>query len=314
MAINHDSLQLEKLLSGAQLPALPQSAIRLVELSQDPNNSSAEFAVPIESDPGLTSQVLRFVNSSYFGFSHEISSVKLAISLVGIRTIKNFALWSAVFSMMPNPKCGPFDLKRLWQDSLRRAVFARRFGKLLGLSDAEDLFAAALLQDMAVPLLVKELPTEYESLLECRRGGQVGLAELEASLFGWTHADAGAYIVRNWRLPEALALLIASHGSLDQHLENPTQDRRALAVSLSALLPTTVDDEWYERERFLAAYTRCAPPNAASAAAFFTAIDNEYDEFAPALKLSAPAKPLADWLETELKSAVTVGSRKANCL
>ena len=94
---------LKELLSSAQLPALPQSAIRLLELSQNPDNGPAEFAQPIESDPGLTGQVLKFVNSSYFGFSREISSVKLAITLVGIRTIKNFSLWSAVFSLMPNP-------------------------------------------------------------------------------------------------------------------------------------------------------------------------------------------------------------------
>ena len=104
---------LKDVLRNAQLPALPQSAISLLELSQDPDNGPAEFAIPIEADPGLTGQVLKFVNSSYFGFSREISSVKLAITLVGIRTIKNFALWSAVFSLMPNPKCGPFDLKRL---------------------------------------------------------------------------------------------------------------------------------------------------------------------------------------------------------
>ena len=78
------------------------------------------------------------MNSSYFGFSREISSVKLAITLVGIRTIKNFALWSAVFSLMPNPKCGSLDLKNLWQDSLRRALFARAMGKALGLKEAEE--------------------------------------------------------------------------------------------------------------------------------------------------------------------------------
>ena len=83
---------LKDLLAGAQLPALPQSAIRLLELSQDPNKSPSEFATPIEADPGLAGQVLRFVNSSYFGFAREISSVKLAIQLVGIRTVKNFAL------------------------------------------------------------------------------------------------------------------------------------------------------------------------------------------------------------------------------
>ena len=164
--------KLEDIIRGAQLPALPQSAISLLELSQDSENGPIEFAVPIEADPGLTGQVLRFVNSSYFGFSREISSIKLAITLVGVRTIKNFALWSAVFSLMPNPKCGPFDLKSLWKDSLRRGLFARSMGGLMGIKSAEDLFAAALLQDMAVPLLAKEMPDQYMSLFEGRHDGR----------------------------------------------------------------------------------------------------------------------------------------------
>ena len=118
---------LGRILQTAQLPALPQSAIKLLELSRDPENGPPEFAVPIEADPGLAGQILKFVNSSYFGFSREIGNVRMAITLVGIRTIKNFSLWSAVFSLLPNPKCGPFDLKALWQDSLRRALFSRRW-------------------------------------------------------------------------------------------------------------------------------------------------------------------------------------------
>ena len=125
------TLDLDRILAGGQLPALPQSAISLLQLSKDPNNGPTEYAIPIETDAGLTCQVLKFVNSSYFGFSREISSVKLAITLVGVRTVKNFALWSAVFSLMPNPKCGPFDLKGLWQDSLRRGLFARAAARLL---------------------------------------------------------------------------------------------------------------------------------------------------------------------------------------
>src|SRR5271167_604652 len=142
---------LNRILQSAQLPALPQSAITLLELSQDPENGPQEFALPIEADPGLAGQILKFVNSSYFGFSREISNVKMAITLVGIRTIKNFSLWSAVFSLIPNPKCGPFDLKNLWQDSLRRGLFARALARQLGLREAEEAFSAALLQDMAIP-------------------------------------------------------------------------------------------------------------------------------------------------------------------
>ncbi len=287
--------QLARILCGAQLPALPQSAIRLLELSQNPHNASQQFAVPIESDPGLTGQVLKFVNSSYFGFANEISSVKLAISLVGIRTIKNFALWSAVFSLVPNPRCGPIDLKSLWQDSLRRAIFARRFGRLLGLRDAEELFAAALLQDMAIPVLAKELPVEYQSLLELRQNGQVSLSALEQARFGWNHAIAGAIIARRWHLPSTCADLIANHISLEQYLAHPDPPRESLAVSLSALLPAGVDAEWLERERFQAAYEATVPATAPSLVEFFDAVDREFVDFAPVLKLATPAKPLVDW-------------------
>jgi HD-like signal output (HDOD) protein len=294
---------LKDLLSGAQLPALPQSAIRLLELSQDPENGPAEFALPIEADPGLTGQVLRFVNSSYFGFSREISSVKLAITLVGIRTIKNFALWSAVFSLMPNPKCGPFDLKCLWQDSLRRGLFARAVGKILGLKDAEDLFAAALLQDMAVPLLAKELPEQYKKLIEGRNAGAVRLSDLEQAEFGWTHADAAGVMARSWSLPEEFSTYIEAHTKLDEWVATARSNPGQFAVALSSLLPPLNDADWIDREKFIATYQQVAPADAPTVEALLAQIDTEFADFAPVLKLSVPKKSLVEALPGPAVSA-----------
>jgi HD-like signal output (HDOD) protein len=297
------SPNLDSILSSGQLPALPQSAIRVLELSKDPNNGPAEFAVPIESDPGLTGQVLRFVNSSYFGFSREISSVKLAITLVGVRTIKNFTLWSAVFSLMPNPKCGAFDLKSLWQDSLRRGLFARAVGLELGLKEADDLFAAALLQDMALPLLVKERPDDYRLLLEQREGGKRRLSELEREAFGWTHADAAGKMARQWDLPENLAMPIERH---TQTIETAGGDAPIpeLAVALSSLLPVTIDDTWTDFAQFERTFHQVWPAKARSIAELFGKIDRELEEFAPVMQMATPAKTLAETYE-ELKSVAT---------
>jgi len=288
------TLDLKKVLAGAQLPALPQSAIRLLELSQDPTNGPAEFAVPIESDPGLTGQVLRFVNSSYFGFSREISSVKLAITLVGIRTIKNFALWSAVFSLMPNPKCGPFDLKSLWQDSLRRALFARAMAKLLGLKEAEEPFAAALLQDMAVPLLAKETPELYRKLLEARQDGRIRLSHLEERVFGWTHAEAGGIMARQWNLPEGFAVLVENHPAIERWANEPQNEPDKSAVALSALLPAAADPDWAERDKFQDYYQKVVPAGAPEATELLGQIDDEFTRFAPVLKLAVPSKSLVE--------------------
>lgn len=286
-------IDLNQLLAGAQLPALPQSAIKLLELSKDPENGPGEFAVPIESDPGLTGQVLRFVNSSYFGFSREISSVKLAITLVGVRTIKNFALWSAVFSLMPNPKCGPFDLKHLWQDSLRRGLFARNMAKILGVKDAEAPFAAALLQDLAVPLLAKELTKRYEQVLNNRTSGE-RLSDLERAEFGWTHATAGAVIVRKWNLPEEFAQLIEHHTELDEMLLDPAAEPSQLAVALSSLLPVSSDEHWSDSHQFEAAYNKLKRPGAPSIPELLGEIDVQFAEFAPVLDIAVPARSLVD--------------------
>jgi HD-like signal output (HDOD) protein len=292
----HAAIHLEKLLSGAQLPALPQSAIRLLELSKDPENGPAEFATPIETDPGLTGQVLRFVNSSYFGFAREISSVKLAITLVGIRTIKNFALWSAVFSLMPNPKCGPFDLKNLWQDSLRRGLFARAIARMLGVKDPEGPFAAALLQDLAVPLLSKELGAVYAKMLEMRTDGRTRLSNLEQQVFGWNHGQAGGMIARKWNLPEEFAGLIEHHTDLDELLDDPAAEPAALAVALSALLPPSADEHWAERASFIAGYERLTP-GGTPLLELLAELDVQFEEFAPVLELSTPSKSLVEFFE-----------------
>ncbi|MFZ5830670.1 MAG: HDOD domain-containing protein [Planctomycetota bacterium] len=297
------AFDLKKVLNSAQLPALPQSAIRLLELSQDPENGPAEFAVPIEADPGLTGQVLRFVNSSYFGFSREISSVRLAITLVGIRTIKNFALWSAVFSLMPNPKCGPFDLKGLWQDSLRRALFAREMARMLGLKEPDEAFAAALLQDMAVPLLAKEAPELYAKMLSARDDGRYRLSFLEQRVFGWNHAEAAGMMARQWNLPEEFALLIEHHQEIDRWAGDPKKEPGKLAVALSALLPTIADTQWLECGLLEQYYQQVAPSGSPTIAEQLAKTDAGFGEFAPVLKLATPGKSLVELHQETLAGA-----------
>ena len=295
MTSTQTTISLEDVLASAQLPALPQTAIRLLELSQDASNGPAEFAKPIEADAGLMGQVLRFVNSSYFGFAREIASVRQALQLVGVRTIKNFALWSAVFSLIPNPKFGPFDLKNLWQDSLRRAVFSRLLGQILKLPNSEDLFAAALLQDMAIPLLLKELPEQYAELVERRGVEHVRLSHLEREVFGWDHAQAAAALCRSWKLPEEFALIIERHTEFNELINASPRKLDAACVALASLLPTCKDEEWEERDVFVAGLNQLLPNG--NVIELLQQADTAFDEFAPLMNLPVPERSLAKWME-----------------
>ena len=290
------STAIEDVFRSEILPALPHSAIELLQLSQQSDSGPAEFARPIEADPGLMGQVLRFVNSSYFGFSREIMSVQQALTLVGTRAITNFALWNAVFSVIPNPKFGPFDLKSLWQDSLRRAVFARNVGKSLKLEQSEDLFAGALLQDMAIPLLLRELPEQYEELVERRVSEGRRLSGLEHEMFGWDHADAAAMLAKRWNLPETFVQLIGHHTRLSHLLEAGESQRNNACVALASLLPSCADEQWDEQDEFVDGYVTLADDDEDTLGELFADVDESTAEFAPLLKLPTPKTPLCEYL------------------
>jgi len=288
---------LEDVFHSEVLPALPHSAITLLQLSQNPDSGPNDFTKPIEADPGLMGQVLKFVNSSYFGFSREIMSVQQALTLVGTRAITNFALWNAVFSVIPNPKFGPFDLKSLWQDSLRRALFARILGRSLNLSNAEDLFAGALLQDMAIPLLLKELPEEYQGLVERRAQEGRRLSGLENEMFGWDHADAAAMLAKQWNLPDEFVTLIAQHTHVAELLAGGEAKRGPACVALASLLPSCSDDTWGEQQQLVDAFSQLTGQNESALQKLFEDVDEATCEFAPVLKLPVPKTSLIEYLQ-----------------
>ncbi|MEO2049992.1 MAG: HDOD domain-containing protein [Pirellulales bacterium] len=286
------SIDLDTFLSGVPLPALPTSAIRLLELSRNLENGPSEYAKPIEADESLTSQVLRFVNSSYFGFAQKISNVKQAITLVGTATIKNFVLWTAIFSATPDPKCGPFDLRSLQHDSLRRGLFARVLAKWISASNPEEAFTVGLLQDMAIPLIAKELPVEYAQFLEQREGGSVRLSNLERQAFGWTHADAASRLFQIWNLPEHFADLVQCHIGVKQTSDILDLDQGQQAVAMSSLLPASCDRIWYQYDLFEQCYESLGLEQEPEL--LLAKIDREYGNMAAVLGMRSNGTSLAN--------------------
>ncbi len=304
--LDFPKVDLASILNTKHLPAMSQTAIRLMELSHDPDKGPADYAVPIELDPGLTVQVLNFVNSSWFGLRDKISNVKRAASLVGIRTIKNFVLWNAVFNVISKPKCGAFCLLGLWQDSLRRALFARSFTRLMGIAETDEVFTAALLQDMAVPLLAKELPDAYAKFFDARikSSYRFRLSELEVYAFGWHHASAAKIVAQQWNLPDSLARLIEVHLNLDQQEPNTRMDPKNAAMAMSALLPAVDDSAWGEFEKFEGLYQQTRPVDGPSIEQVLGQIDKEFVEMAPMLRIPNPHRSLSQHYQEVVASSV----------
>ncbi len=299
MATNSIQDELRKILTVEQLPAMPHSALTVLQLDNDLAKVNINDLVrPIEADPGLAAQVLKFLNSSYFGFQSTISNVKQGIALVGIRIVKNFVLWKAVFSLIPKSKSGNFDVGFLWQDSLRRAMFARFLLLEMKKGDPEIAFAGALLQDMSIPLLLKQQPDSYgEVLKKLTDSSTARLSALESEAFGWTHADAGAVLGRCWKLPEQLIAILENHLKIDELVDAADKNYEQTVVALSALLPMAVRQNWAEKESFIAYFNLFAPGKEKLLRTLFAKVDQEFDQYASILQIAKPKISLIELFE-----------------
>ena len=291
--------ELRRILIAGQLPAMPHSAVSVLKLENDLTKVNInDLARPIEADPGLAAQVLKFLNSSAFGFQSTISNIRQGIALVGIRIVKNFVLWKAVFSLIPKSKTGTFDVGMLWQDSLRRAMFARFILLETKKGDPEMAFAGALLQDMSVPLLLKLKAADYGYVLDSlvkNKGKR--LSELEEEFFGWNHADANFVLAQHWKLPEILVDLLSNHLKAVETSKEFSQHPERAVVALSALIPSIANSEWTERKLFVDTFETCCPGNSRLFPMLFDRVDREFDQYASLLQLPAPKQSLFMYID-----------------
>ena len=291
--------ELRRILVTGQLPAMPHSALSVLKLENDITKVNiGDLVRPIEADPGLAVQVLKFLNSSAFGFQSTIANIRQGVALVGIRIVKNFVLWKAVFSLIPKSKTGTFDVGMLWQDSLRRAMFARYLLLETKKGDPEMAFAGALLQDMAVPLILKLKAADYAPLLDSlpkKKGKR--LSELEDEYFGWNHADASLILGQHWKLPEILIDLTSNHLKVKETSATFNEHPERAVVSLSALLPSVAYTEWEDRNLFISTFETCFPDNSRLFATLFDRVDKEFDQYAALLQIAPPKQFLFTFID-----------------
>jgi serine/threonine-protein kinase len=219
------------------LPALPHAVTRFLERSADDNVPLEELARIVETDAGLTVELLKRVNSSASGLSARVKSVSQALALLGRRPTRMFLTTIGTEGAIRSRKSRLINQNSFWNVCLQRALFAREVGRLLS-TDADAAFAGGLLQDFLLPLLTNELFDIYLEFVGQGNTAPEGLAQFEQARFEWDHAMASACLAFQWNLPDELVCCILYHHAGLKILSHPKLGRSPVAaVALAALIP-----------------------------------------------------------------------------
>ena len=206
----------------ADLPAPPQSALEILRACSRDDIDNKQLADFAQTDPILTAEILRVVNTPLFGIGHEVTSVRHAISLLGIRALRNIVLCLMVREAVQRHMIPAFDITLFWEDTLRRAVTARWLGVQLQL-DKDECFTAGLLQDFGLLILFHLQPESAGEAASMRALDPVQRYQREKALFGIGHDEVLAMLVSLWSLPQSLGDAIGHHHRTDASLSKLSQ-------------------------------------------------------------------------------------------
>jgi len=194
------------------LPTLPTVVAQMIEMVDNPKTSAASLARLISSDQSLTAKILKLANSAYYGFPREISTVNLAIVVLGFNAVKDMGLSVSILEAFSNSaETDLFELTKFWEHSIGCGVAARMLAKKFNYRISGEAFVAGLLHDMGKVVLNQYLRYDLIKVLKIADERKCPLIEAEQEVLEVTHPQIGAWLAEKWNLPEHIVEVITFH-------------------------------------------------------------------------------------------------------
>ncbi|MCK9363694.1 MAG: HDOD domain-containing protein [Syntrophales bacterium] len=188
-----------------------------MDLTSDINCPPREVVDVIQRDPVLMMNLLKLVNSSYFGLSQSVTSVNHAVVYIGINTVKNIALLTAALGVLPRKNKAGFNIDDFLLHSLSTAAISKTLAKKVAVPERElsDFFLCGLLHDFGKIVFTNFLPGEYQKTLLVAKEQGLPLYEAEMQVLETDHAQVGSLLAEKWRLPSPVVECIKNHHCRD---------------------------------------------------------------------------------------------------
>jgi putative nucleotidyltransferase with HDIG domain len=214
MKLSHAQYELVLKKYVQAMPTFSPATAKILRLANQLNTPANEIVAAIRMDPILTGKVLQLVNSAYFSLASKVTGLNRALVYLGINTIKNLALSTAVMEAFNQKDQQLADaIAPVWRHSLATAVCAKGIAKALNApaNTLEEFFIAGLLHDLGKIVMMQAFfsTTPHPGMIT---------VEEEKATYGLDHGEVGAQILERWKFPaELVAAMKQTHSPLREN-------------------------------------------------------------------------------------------------
>jgi len=204
---------LKNLVSDIQgLVSLPEVAIKINSMVDDPNVSVDEIGQLISQDPALTIRVLAIANSPFYGLSSEISTISRAVTVLGTKQLTDVVLSTSTTNAFSGIPIHLISVDDFWYHSLYCGLLAQELSSKHNPPLRDSMFVAGLLHDIGHLVMFNKIPEKiHDALLRTVQGESLPLYLEEREVIGFDHGQVGAALGRVWNLPAYLIECMEFH-------------------------------------------------------------------------------------------------------
>jgi HD-like signal output (HDOD) protein/prolyl-tRNA editing enzyme YbaK/EbsC (Cys-tRNA(Pro) deacylase) len=208
-----------------RLPAMPNIAVSVLKLVNDPDATVEQLSRLIEKDPSIAAQVIRYAQSPYYGYRGKVDSIQTAIvRVLGFELVSHIAISVSLGQQFNLPNTGPIGLANYWKHAVYSATLAQSIASHLdpGHKVLPGLaYLCGLLHNFGILVLGHLFQPEFYLLnkLAATNPG-CSIVDIEARLLGLGsgenlmrlgHAYMGGWLMRYWQMPDVLAVVAEKH-------------------------------------------------------------------------------------------------------
>ena len=216
-----------------RLPSFSPMMTQLLARVTRRNCEVPELAALVEKDALLSGQVLRLANSAAFGRAQPINSVKHAIAMLGIGTMRKFALGSSFSNLFSRFRVAPsFSMTRFNLHSVAAGTLVELLSDEVPIEFPSGAFVAGLLHDVGKLIIAVSMPKQYEDVLSIAAINNSSLLACEREILGTDHAELSGLAISKWGLAEPVRWAATFHHEPDQAvaLERSASGKLGLAL------------------------------------------------------------------------------------
>ncbi|MCP3666532.1 MAG: HDOD domain-containing protein [Gammaproteobacteria bacterium] len=194
-----------------KMATLPDVFLRIRDVIENPASRHADVAAVIATDPVISARILKIANSAFYGRPSNVSTISLAVSLLGTQQVYDMVLATVVIQSSSKFNLGPVTPREFWHNSLMTASCAKLLAEHCNILDSEYIFVAALLSQLGQLILIHEIPDEMNLIMKKVQNNEGDIPTLQFNRLGFDYADVSAELFSVWDFPSELVTPIRYH-------------------------------------------------------------------------------------------------------